>query len=135
MPAKTGSPPRDAAGCLCAGTSWRGDSISLERAPKGSETSAPFGTRRRVVSSPVIRHHGVNIFARVVPPGIFERGCAMVQVEYLAGFFSVLNLCKGKHFSRLAIVEIPCEAIRMFIQIDGLYPHLHIAAVRPQTIA
>jgi hypothetical protein len=90
---------------------------------------------RRRFSSPIIGHHGVNIFASVVPPGIFKRRCTMVEVEYPARFFPVLNLCKGKHFFRLAIVKIPCKAIQMFIRVDGLYPHLHIAAVCPRTVA
>ena len=58
----------------------------------------------------------------------------MVQVEYPARFLPVLNLCKGKQFLRLAIVKILPDTIRMFIQIVGLYPHLHIAAVRQRTV-
>src|SRR5262245_35296659 len=59
----------------------------------------------------------------------------MMQVEYLAGFLPVLNLRKGEHFSRLAIVKISSEAIRAFVQFAGLHPELHIAAVRPRTVA
>src|SRR5215468_8906218 len=59
----------------------------------------------------------------------------MEQVKYSARFFSVLNLRKGEHFLCLTVVKILPESIQMFLRIVGLYPHLHVAAIRLRAVA
>jgi hypothetical protein len=59
----------------------------------------------------------------------------MVQVEHLAGFFTVLSLRKGEQLSRLTIVKILSEAVGLLTKCAGLHPDFHIAAVRARIVA
>src|SRR5229473_7236150 len=58
MPATTGSPPRDAAGCLRGHDAWGGGSISPERALPNSERTHSEGRRRGAILDAEL---GVNL--------------------------------------------------------------------------
>src|SRR5258708_23145687 len=69
MPAKTGLPPRDAAGCHCAGmTVDMGDSITRKRAPVTAIVNA---LANAVVAIALIGEVGA-VFANVISRSIFD---------------------------------------------------------------